>query len=38
MRRHLETRGGVEENIRDSIVMGDAPGGFMDFGKTGSHA
>ncbi|XP_024120232.1 integrin beta-4 isoform X3 [Oryzias melastigma] len=31
MRRHLETRGGVEENIRDSIVMGDAPGGFMDF-------
>ncbi|RVE59233.1 hypothetical protein OJAV_G00186270 [Oryzias javanicus] len=32
MRRRPESRGGVEENIRDSIVMGDAPGGFVDFG------
>lgn len=33
MRKRSENRGYTDENIRDSIVMGDVPSKFPDLGK-----
>lgn len=37
MRKRSENRGYTDENIRDSIVMGDVPSKFPDLGKHSSR-